>query len=106
MAGIKGPKPIAARERVLDTHEIKAFWQAAGEMAWPFAAMFKVLLVTGARREEVAGMRWSELDLDAGIWTLPGVRTKNKREHRLALHPMTVALLDRVAIEEHKRQGK
>ncbi len=103
MTGIKPPKPVAARERVLETYEIESFWQAAGEVSWPFASMYRLLLLTGARREEVAGMRWSELDLDAGVWTLPGSRTKNKREHRLPLAPAAIALLDRVAITAIKQ---
>ncbi len=93
MDGVEAPKPAESRERVLELHEVAAFWQAAGETAWPFASIYKLLLLTGARREEVAGMRWSELD--AGIWELPGERTKNGRPHRVPLAPAALALLDR-----------
>ena len=71
MTGLSAPKPADARERTLEEHEIKAFWQAASDASWPFASIYKLLLLTGARREEVAGMRWCELDLDAGVWMLP-----------------------------------
>ncbi len=103
MAGIKNPKPAETRDRVLEPYEITAFWHATADMAWPFASMYRLLLLTGARREEVAGMRWSELDLDAGTWTLPGSRTKNKREHRLPLAPAAISLLDRVGIAANKQ---
>jgi integrase len=93
MAGMKGPKPIVARERVLEEHEIAAFWQASGAVSWPFSSVFRLLLLTGARREEVAGMRRSELDLAAALWTIPGARTKNKREHRVPLTETALALL-------------
>jgi integrase len=53
---------------------------------------------TGARREEVAGMKWSELDLDARVWLLPSARTKNSRDHRIPLAHQAVAILDRRAI--------
>jgi len=43
-------------------------------------------------------MRWSELDLDAGIWFLPGTRTKNGRDHRIPLSRRAIDLLDRLAI--------
>ena len=98
MTGLHAPKAPAARERTLDDYEVKAFWQAAREAAWPFCSIYRLLLLTGARREEVAGMRWSELDLDVGVWMLPGTRTKNGRDHRVPLSPQAVASLDRLGI--------
>jgi integrase len=98
MSGITPPKPIEARERTLEDYEIKAFWQAASEASWRFASIYMLLLLTGARREEVAGMKWSELDLDAGVWTLPGARTKNSRQHRVPLAPQAMGVLDRLGI--------
>jgi integrase len=103
LTGIAAPKPAEKRERVLEPHEIAAFWQGCEGVSWPFASIYKLLLLTGTRREEVAGMRWSELDLDAGVWTLPGTRTKNKRDHRLPLAPAAVALLDRAGIAAIKQ---
>jgi len=94
MAGMKGPKPSEARDRVLRDDEIKAFWQAASEENWPFSSVFKVLLLTGQRRDEVAGMRWREVDLDAGTWTIAKERCKNGKAHTVDLHPESVALLD------------
>jgi len=98
MSGLRTPEPSEARERMLEEHELKAFWQATAEMRWPFQSIYRLLLLTGARREEVAGMKWSEIDLDAGVWTLPGTRTKNSREHRIPLSRQAVAILDRLAI--------
>ena len=98
MTGLRAPKPAEARERTLEDDEIRAFWKAADEASWPFASVYKLLLLTGARREEVAGMKWSELDLDAGVWMLPGARTKNSRDHRIPLARQAVAILDRRAI--------
>ena len=98
MAGLTAPKTADARDRVLLDDEIRAFWQASGEMSWPFSSVYRVLLLTGARREEAAGMRWSELDLDAGVWLLPGARTKNGRDHRIPLSRQAIAILDRLGI--------
>ncbi len=97
-AEMKPPAAAIKRDRVLENHEVKAFWLAASETSWPFASIYKLLLLTGARREEVAGMKWSELDLDAGVWMLPGTRTKNKRDHRIPLSPQAIDLLDRLGI--------
>ena len=72
-------------------------------MNWPFASIFRLLLLTGARREEVGGMRWAELDLDNALWVIPGARTKNGRPHRVPLTEQAVAMLDRVGIAAIKQ---
>src|SRR5213075_2567809 len=56
----------------------------------------RLLMLTGARREEIAGMRWSEIALrDDGTtgWVLPAERSKNRRAHELVLPPMIRNLL-------------
>ncbi len=94
MAGIKSPKPLEARDRVLSDEEIKAFWQATGDLGWPFKNVFRLLLLSGQRREEVGGARWRELDLDAGTWTIAKERCKNGKAHLVDLSPEAVRLLD------------
>jgi integrase len=109
IAGLKGPKPLPSRERVLSIDEIKVFWVAAGELGWPFGPFFRLLLLTGQRREEVAGMRRAELDIDAGVWCLPSAqdflpqRTKNGQEHRVDLAPQALRIL--VPLLASERQG-
>jgi integrase len=60
--------PISAgaseRERVLSEREMFEIWAAAEELGEPFGPFVKLLLLTLQRREEVAGMRWSELSAD------------------------------------------
>ena len=94
MLGMKGPQPLESRDRVLADEEIKALWQAARGLGWPFENVFKVLLLTGQRREEVAGMRWREVDPDGGTWTIAKERCKNGKAHTVDLHPEAIALLD------------
>ena len=88
VAGLERPKPPKARERVLEDDEIRKFWQATGSLPEPFSSALRLMLVTGQRREEVAGMRLSELSEDLSTWKLPPSRTKNKREHTVPLPPM------------------
>ena len=83
--GVAQPEHSEPRERVLADREIVAFWKACDQIASPLGAIFKVMLLTGARRQEVAGMTWVELNRDAAMWELPGTRTKNKRPHRVPL---------------------
>jgi acyl-CoA synthetase (AMP-forming)/AMP-acid ligase II len=55
--------------------------------------MVKLLILSGQRRGEVAGMEWSELDLENSLWTLPSVRTKNGRVHSVALSRDALAVI-------------
>ncbi|EYD75856.1 putative P4-family integrase [Rubellimicrobium mesophilum DSM 19309] len=49
--------------------------------------------LTAARSGEVRGATWTEIDLEVKLWTIPAVRMKAKREHRVPLTPEAVALL-------------
>jgi integrase len=90
------PRPLAretARERILSDEELGALYKAAGGLTEPWGVLVRVLILTGQRRGEVAGMRWNELDLDTGTWSLPGSRTKNGQPHVVPLPTEAVALL-------------
>ena len=80
-------KSIAKRERVLSDTEIAEIWNAAGSAASPYGTIIRLLILTGQRRGEVAGMAWDELSDDLATWTLPGERTKNGVAHQcLSVH--------------------
>ena len=66
---------------------------AAHEIGYPFGTIVKLLILTGQRRGEVTGMEWSELDLDAALWTIPAARSKNGRAHALPLAPVALATI-------------
>jgi integrase len=91
--GVWRPGPPPARERVLTPAELRAFWAATDRVGEPFGAALKLLLLTGARRDEVAGMRKQELSEDGATWTLPGERTKNHRAHVVPLPPLAQRIL-------------
>lgn len=74
---VPAPGKETSRDRVLNSSEIKAFWEAAGSLGYPFAPVLRLLLLTAQRREEVGGMRNGELDFDRGIWVVPRERAKN-----------------------------
>jgi integrase len=76
---------IAKRERVLSDQEIAEIWRAAGEAAPPYETIIRLLILTGQRRGEVAGMAWDEISEDLATWTLPGARTKNGVSHTVPL---------------------
>ena len=91
-AGLHRPEAPRPRERTLSNDEMRLFWQACDAVGEPFGAIFKLLLLTGARLNEIAGMRRSELHAN-GLWHLPGSRTKNRRPYKLLLPPMALALI-------------
>ena len=94
VAGISAPTTEQPRERVLTDDELRAFLRACDRMGAPFGPLFRLLLLTAQRRDEVSGMRREELDLGAATWALPAARVKNKRAHAVPLAPQAVALLE------------
>lgn len=68
-------------------------WESRGRMSPTIADALRLVLATGCRANEAAGLTWAELDLDAGEWLLPAARSKNKRPHLMPLLPPVVAML-------------
>jgi integrase len=92
-AGVHRPPTAMARDRALSESEIRWFWRACDATGEPFGAIFRLLLLTGQRLNEVAGMRWEELSDDATTWALPATRTKNRRAHVVPLAPAAQAMV-------------
>jgi integrase len=80
-----------ARGRVPSGAELAHIWRALGSDQ--YAAIVKLLILTGARREEIGGLRWAEINLDDALITLPPARTKNRREHLIPLSPPALEIL-------------
>ncbi len=91
--GLVAPSQETRRDRLLSDQEVRLAWRAFEEVGWPFGPIGKLLLLTGGRRDEVASMRWGELDLAAKTWTLPKERTKNKREHVVPLSEQALEVI-------------
>ncbi len=96
VAGIKPPGKEMSRDRVLGDDEIKAVWNAFDKLGWPFGPAFKLLLITGQRRDEVATMRWRDVDLNSTLWTLPRESTKADRMNEVPLSPLALEVLGSV----------
>jgi integrase len=88
-----------ARDRVLTDDELASIWRAAEATgAKVFGLLVRLLILTGQRREEVAGMAWSELSPDRQTWTIPAGRAKNGKDH---LVPLSAAARDLLPEEPH-----
>jgi integrase len=79
------------RQRLLTDAELASIWHALG--ADQYSSILKLLVLTGARRNEIGGLRWSEIDFNHAVVTLPPERTKNRREFCIPLVPAALAIL-------------
>jgi integrase len=91
--GLRPPTKEKSRDRVLSEEEIRIFWRAAPELGWPFGPLFKLLLLTAQRRDEVATMEWSEINLDTGVWSIPREKAKNDQGHDVQLSAAALAII-------------
>ncbi len=97
-------KSIAKRERVLSDAEIAEIWRAAGNAASPYGTIIRLLIITGQRRGEVAGIAWYEISVDLATWTLPGERTKNGAAHMVPLSAPARDLLRALLPDDGRRK--
>jgi integrase len=84
-----------ARDRVLSDDELRAFWRATERLKYPYAALYRVLLLTGLRLGEACRAQWPEFDLGKREWTIPAERMKKvKGGAKPFMVPLTDAILD------------
>ena len=81
-----------SRDRVLADAELKVIWNSVD--ADHYGAIIKLLMLTGQRANEIAGLRWSEIDFDRGVILLPAERTKNGRAHQVPMSGTVVEILE------------
>ena len=93
IAGLKPPHKERPREQVLSDDDLASLMKATDAEGYPFGDAIKLLILTGQRRSEVAEMRWSEVDFERGVWTIPAARSKNGQSHEVPLSSLAVALL-------------
>jgi integrase len=103
MTDMSAPAALTARDRILSDDELVASWHASGNLGFPFGPMFRLLIATGQRREEVAGMDWSEIDFGDKVWTIPAVRSKNRLAHIVPLNALALDMLS--ALPERPAAG-
>ncbi|MGO4572901.1 tyrosine-type recombinase/integrase [Microvirga sp. 2TAF3] len=108
-AGITEENPVigavkladeVSRDHIIIDNELAAIWKACRED--DHGRIVRLLILTGQRRDEVGDMRWSELDLDKALWTIPRERTKNGLTHEVPLSPLAVEILRSVP----RREGR
>lgn len=97
LSSMEKPQAPISRDRVLDDAELFKVWKATEFLSDPWGAFYRLLILTGQRKSEVAGIAWSELSRSTAIWTIPADRAKNKSPHLVPLSAPVIAELDRLA---------
>lgn len=94
---IKKPSKENQRDRHHSIDELREIWAAAGDLGYPFGPLVRLMVVLPMRREEIAAMPISELQLgEEGVgetWTLPAGRTKRANALRIPLSPLARAII-------------
>ena len=80
------------RDRVLTDNELSLIWRHAGDSN--YGAIIRLLILTGQRREEVGGLRRSEVRLPDGVWSISAERTKNSKPHDVPLSTLALEILN------------
>lgn len=88
--------PVAPRDRVLSDAELKHIWDASSGLSPRTRALVRLLMLTAARRGEVADIALGEIDRSAALWTLPAPRVKNRQPHQIPLGALALAELSAV----------
>lgn len=106
MEGVEVPAAPGSRDRWLNDDELRLAWLAAGDLGYPFGPVYRLLIGTGQRREEVAGLDWKELHRSIAEWHIPAARAKNGHATTVHLTAAMKAELDKVAgAEKWPRKG-
>jgi integrase len=89
----KRAKLTRGHHKAMPFDDVPAFMSSLRERdgVAPLALEFAIL--TAARSGEVLGARWDEINLDAGLWTVPAARMKGSRAHRVPLSERAVEIL-------------
>jgi integrase len=82
-----------SRDRVLTDLEIQAFWKATEKLDVVPRSVYRLLLLTGQRLNDIAQASWSEVDLEKKVLTIPAARFKSERDHAVPLTDDAVEII-------------
>ncbi|MCG8436286.1 MAG: tyrosine-type recombinase/integrase, partial [Gammaproteobacteria bacterium] len=91
--GISKPAKEGQRTRILSDQEIAALWSAWDKQGWPFGFMFKLLLLTGQRRSDIASMALADIKLASHVWAPPLAAATADGVHELPLSSFALEIL-------------
>ncbi len=86
----------APRKRVLNDAELFAYWRATKRLGYPYGPLFRLLVLTGQRKSEVAEAVKFEFNKKAKLWTIPAARMKAENAHTVPLTDSVLAVLNEI----------
>jgi integrase len=94
----KLPRPAqeTPRERTLTADELQALWRALEDAKPTVRGIFRLMLLSAQRRNEVSRMRWADLDRREAWWNIPAELTKTKRPYRVPLTPAMLTIIEEI----------
>jgi integrase len=93
------PKPVKLKHghhAALDYAEVPQFVSGLRDQATSAGLALEFLILTATRTNETIGMRWSEIDLQSAVWTIPPERMKGKKAHRVPLSARAMRILNQL----------
>jgi integrase len=92
---LPAPSKVNKREHhaAMPYRELHNFIERLAQVDGMSARALEWVILTACRSGEARGATWNEIDLEAGLWTVPGSRMKAGREHRSPLSPQAIKLL-------------
>ena len=87
-------KPPVRHFASTPSHEAAAALAALEALDTPAALAIRFAILTATRSNEIRGARWTEIDLDDALWTVPTERTKMRRPHRVPLSTAALAVVE------------
>lgn len=92
--GIKQPAKLISRDRVLSMQEIQALWEASGSLGYPFGSVFRLLMLTGARRSEWAKAQRPWFNQAQQLLEIPSQHFKSQKPHVIVLVDEAVQIIN------------
>ncbi len=101
--GIKAPAEEEERERVLTVSELTEIWTVSKSFDYPLKPFLQLATLLPMRRSEIATMRWSNLDLDKALWTIPA-KTMGRKSRDLVV-PLPTVAVELLKVQPRYTQG-
>lgn len=88
------PAEPHARDHVIRTVDLVEIWRACEGLPEHWRVAIRILMATGLRKSEVLKAQWCEFDFEAGEWTIPPERSKNRQGHVVPITPFLRNLIE------------
>jgi integrase len=92
------PTPASTPHRMMPYGEVPGFYARLAATPSASHLCLQWLILTASRSQEAIKAEWSEIDLDARLWTIPAHKIKMKRVHKVPLSAAALAVLDQAAL--------